>query len=187
MKSERGELLEIGEGLAGFYHSWQEVDWEELIHKAEKSLDIAVFYWDKWTEFHLEALFAFLSRPDTRVRFIFTDDRDTKLLRAVREIFPDHTEEEIRQKIDRTTRPLEDFVKANRFASSKVEVVKVDKLLSYPFQIIDSRFVVLSVFEMVREGGAKAPAFLIDLEKSETLARFFEKELQGLLLEKKRD
>jgi hypothetical protein len=75
---------------------------------------------------------------------------------------------------------LANYLEKNHLLPSKLEVRKVPHLLNYSFQVIDNRYVILSLFEMYRDKHASAPAFALDLEKSSELAKFFQKELQGL-------
>jgi len=174
----------IEEGLIGFHSSWHDVNWDYWIRKAETSLDIVVFYWDKWTYDNMEALTDFLKKPDTRLRFFFTDDQDPKLLRRIQSLFPDHNRERIKQKIVKTTKSLEEYIEKSGLPPEKLEIRKIPHLLNYPFQIIDGRYVVISIFEMYRDKHVDAPAFIIDLDQCPEQAKFFQKEIHCLLHEK---
>jgi hypothetical protein len=95
MKNHSDTLPALHECLIAFYTSWHDVDWNQWIAKAELSLDIIVYYWDKWTESHFEELSRFLSKPKTKIRFFFANESDPALLKSIHRLFPDHTTDKI--------------------------------------------------------------------------------------------
>lgn len=63
---------------------------------------------------------------------------------------------------------------------NKIEFRLVSHPLGYSAQCFDNRVLILSVFEMYRDGKIGSPAFVIDLQKAPEVAKWWAKELAGL-------
>jgi hypothetical protein len=153
-----------------FSDSYRTVDWDSLIRSANNTIVIAVFYWDKWVKEHEEALSEFLSKPDARIQFIFSNALDEVL-----RLFPGYSLEALQHKIEQTYKPLQ-----NRFGG-KVEVFHVPFPLNYSLQCFDDETLLLSFYEMFRGVQVDAPSIQIDLRQHPNTRKFYQKELQGLL------
>lgn len=151
-----------------FHESYRQVDWEALLHDANHSLHIMVYYWDKWVHKYEKALKVFLHKPQAQIHFFFSQN-----LEEVQRLFPSHTKEELVSKIEKTFMPLQQF--------GKVHVYDLPTLLNYSMQCIDNKTLVLSFFEMHRTPQVDAPGLVIDLTRSPHLQQFYQKELQGIL------
>ncbi len=173
-QENRGEVP-MSAPFPQFHESYRQVDWKSIISQANHSLNIVVYYWDKWVEEHRQALEDFLRKPHAVIRFFFSED-----IEGVHRLFPSHSIQELKQKIERTHQPLQQFLKDKRLSSSKVSVHFQPHLLNYALQCIDDKLLILSFFEMFRkERQVDSPAMIIDLEKSPHLRSFYQKELMG--------
>ena len=162
---------EVGTALLEFHESYRGIDWAGLLQKANGSLIIAVYYWDKWVKQHERELRRFLDKGGA-IQFFFSSQ-----LEEVQKLFPGNTVDELKGKIERTYKPLVEY------AGDKVKVGFVPRLLNYSMQCIDNRFLVMSFFEMYRSSQADSPGFVVDLEKSNSLNSFYRKELDGFVKE----
>ncbi len=161
-------------GLIGFYPSYRDVLWKELIPQANKSLDIVVYYWDKWIDEHKSELFNFLQRPDTHLTIIFADNENPAIEKEILRLFPHNSANDLANKINQTYLP---FIKEN---SKKLTVIKVPHLLHYSLQIIDNNIAILSLFDLYRAPNIDSPAFVLDLSKVPNFNSFCIKELEGM-------
>lgn len=156
------------------YATYREIDWKALITGADKSIDIAVYYWNKWTEDHLQELQQFLQKPGTKIRFVFADERIPELQKEILRLFP-QTAEQLCEKIKMSYAPL-----TKRFAS-QVEVRRVPFLLNYSMQCFDGKILALSFFEMIGQERVDSPGLVVDLQANPKIKRFYEKEWNGLI------
>lgn len=159
-----------------FHESYRQVDWARLLTQANESLNVVVYYWDKWVQEHEQALFHFLQKPNAKLRFFFSNK-----LSEVTKLFPNHTEQQLVEKIKKTYEPLQHYLTSKNLPSDKVSVYFLPRLLNYSMQCIDDKILVLSFFEMFRAEQVDGPAMVIDLATSPHLKRFYEKELKGFL------
>jgi hypothetical protein len=166
------------EGLLGFYPSYREVPWDNLLSHAKTTLDIVVYYWDKWTNQHILTLQRLLKNPEAKIRFFFADESDPRVLSEILRLFPANQAEELKSKIRHTYEPLG--------TTPQVEVYRVPHLLNYSMQCMDGKILVLSLFEMYRQQQVDSPAIVIDLTKEPNLKKFYQKELDGLIKSGKR-
>lgn len=72
---------------ATMYSSFRDIDWKSLIIRADKTLDIVIYYWDTWTVQNIQELKDFLSKPHTQINFYFTDIDNPILAQQVLELF----------------------------------------------------------------------------------------------------
>lgn len=162
--------------LRQFHESYRQVDWDHLLNETSHTLNIAVYYWDKWVREHEAALTLFLKKPDAKIRFFFSNQ-----LSEVQKLFPGNSIAQLEEKIQKTYRPLQEMLKVHQLPLHKVSVHFVPRLLNYSMQCVDDTLLILSFFEMYRQEQVDSPAMIIDLEKSQQIRQFYEKELKGLL------
>lgn len=163
---------QTSKSLLEFRESYRQVDWQDLLQKAENSLNIVVYYWDKWVQEHEKALQAFLKKPNASIHFFFSSK-----LEEVQKLFPNNTTTQLSKKIENTYKPLMAY---NR---NKVIVRFLPRLLNYSMQCVDDKILLMSFFEMYRQEQVGSPAIIIDLEASPHLESFYRKELKGFLQE----
>lgn len=169
MSAQQNALLE-------FNTSYRETDWNKILSNANQSIDIVVYYWDKWIKEHENSLFQFLSKPNSKLNFFFSNNYP-----EIQRLFPGNTQEQLKSKIENTYKPLQHYLKKHHLPEGKVNVHYVPTPLNYSMQCIDNKILVLSFFEMFRQNQVDSPAILIDLDKSPPLKAFYQKELQGFL------
>ena len=173
ISSFKEQKIHIDEGLIGFYSSYREVPWKELLSQANVSLDVVVYYWDKWVAAYEIELVQFLKKPKTKMRIVLADERKPDLLADIWRLFPGQGVAQLKEKIRNTYLPLEEF--------KNIEVYRFPHLLNYSMQCVDGKILVLSLFEMHRQEQMDSPAIMIDLEKSPNMKQFYQKEMSGLL------
>jgi hypothetical protein len=164
---------------ATIYSSFRDIHWKTIIPNADKTLDIVVYYWDTWTAQNLPELKEFLAKPDTCIRFYFTDLNNPILAKQILELFPRNKSiDDLKQRISATYKPLQDFFKDTNLSPEKVMVYKIPRMLGYALQKIDDSTAILAPFEMYRSlQHVDAPAFMVDLQKNQSVKLFCEKEL----------
>lgn len=172
-------------GLIGFYESYREVSWKEILTQADKSIDVMVYYWDNWVNEHEDSLLKFLSKPGTKLRFIFADGNQPAIVSEIRRLFPSYSEEQLREKIRASYSDLSERLENLNLPLDRIEIYKVPRLVNYALQCIDEKLMILSVFEMSQQDNVDSPAVLIDLENSPQLKLFYQHELLGAIPDSK--
>ena len=166
--------------LVDFHESFRQVDWPAYLEKAERSIDIVVYYWDQWISSHHHLLTKFLQKPNSKIRFFMADDSNFRLFEDIIRLFPKNTPELLKEKIVNTYMPLKSHLIQHNLPLSKLEVYKLPHLLNYSIVCIDEKKLILSFFEMYREEQIDAPACVIDLKDTHLLKKFINKELHGM-------
>lgn len=166
------------DALLQFQESYRQVEWQTLLKQAQHSLNIAVYYWDKWIQEHEALLVGFLQKPKAKIQFFFSSHLD-----QVQQLFPNNTVDQLSEKIRKTYQPLQTFLKTHHLPMDKVSVRFLPRLLNYSMQCIDDKILVLSFFEMFRKEQVDSPVIVVDLKKSPHLRKFYEKELKGFIKE----
>jgi hypothetical protein len=168
----KGQSAFIDEGLIGFFTSYRGVPWDNLLSHAQESLDIVVYYWDKWINRHQQELKRFLENPKAKLRIFLSDERKPDILVDILRFFPNQTAGELKEKIKNTYLPLNTY--------NNVEVYRYPHLLNYSMQCIDDKVLILSFFEISRQEAVDSPSIVIDLTKSPKMKQFYQKEIQIL-------
>jgi hypothetical protein len=163
----------IDKGLIGFYTSYRDVPWKDLLVDAKDSIDIVVYYWHKWMGTHQAEIARFLDNPRAKLRIFLADENKPAILADIWRLFPNQTVVQLKEKIRGTYEPLEDF--------KNVQVYRYPHTLNYSMQCIDEKILVLSFFDMHRVDQVDSPAIIIDLDQSPQLKEFYLKEIQELL------
>jgi hypothetical protein len=96
--------------MIDFHESFRQVEWEQWLEKAEKSIDIVVYYWDKWIIAHHHALTRFLQKPNSKIRLFMADDSNIHVFAEMQRLFPNSSPEELKQKIQSTYMPLKNIL-----------------------------------------------------------------------------
>jgi len=167
--------------LASFHDTFRQVEWARLLREHNGQLDIVVFYFDSWIKANTDSLTEFLRKPKTSVRLFVSDPGRDDVTTTVNRLFGEYSKEEVPSKVSRTGERFANILTKAGAASSRLEVYFVPFPLMYSAQCLDSRTLVLSVFEMSRQKQIDSPAFVIDLTKSGHLQQWWAKELDGLL------
>jgi hypothetical protein len=160
-------------GQVQLFESYRAVNWKDLLERANHTINIVVYYWDKWVAEHQQSLEQFL-------RFFFADERIPKVLTEIERLFPGaygHVPERIKGTYENLQLMLNEF----QLPASKIEVYRLPYLLTYSMQCIDDKILVLSLFEMYRKKPVDSPAFVIHLDEAEHVRKFYKKELEEMM------
>lgn len=157
------------------HESYRNVNWDGLLSRAEHSLHIVVYFWDKWVRQHEKQLTKFLQKPNAKIHFFFSNQ-----LEEVQKLFPNNSVDQLSEKIQMTYQPLQDYLRVHQLPLDKVSVHFLPRLLNYSLQCVDESMLVLSFFEMYRKEQVDSPALVIDLKQVAHVQKFYQKELQGL-------
>lgn len=167
--------------LFEFHESFLGINWPELLNGSTRNIDIVVYYFDSWVNSNFEALVAYFRKPNTRMRVFVANPDDKQILENIHRLFPDRTQDDLYNKVNKTgTRILQALDRAGA-THTRLEFYHFPHFLNYSAQCIDNRILVLSIFEMFRTTRIDSPAIVVDLDKSEHLRQYWDKELKGLL------
>jgi hypothetical protein len=169
--------------ILNFHDCVRNVDWRSILTYAEKRVDILVYYWSSWVDAWEEELKVFLSKPEAKLRLVVADPRNPMILKDIKKLFPEHSEQELIAKIKSTQRKLNKLVESLPEPRGSVELFLLSRPVSYPCQRIDDEIVVFSIFEMYRQRKVDAPSVVVNLQESPHLRQFFDKEWEGILRE----
>lgn len=172
--------------IMDFHESYRHIDWSKLLRGTNSTIDIIVYYYDSWVNSNYDDIVLFFRKPNTTMRVFVANPHDSFIFSTIRRLFPDSGAETIMEKVSKTGERLARALKAAGGDSRRLEFYYVPHILNYSAQCIDEKILILSIFEMFRESRIDSPAILIDLNKSEHLAKFWNKELKGLLDESKK-
>lgn len=173
--------FQTSKGLIGFYESYREVPWPELLNSLQSSFDIVVYYWDQWIQQHFDALTSFLQKPGTHMNLVLADESNPAIMNDLMRLFPNKSHEKLIRQIADTYEPLRDYVKQYDLPINKVEVFRLPYLLNYSLQCLDGKTLILSFFEMYRsQQQVGGPAIVINLEQAPQLKQFYLKEIKGM-------
>ena len=160
--------------LLGFYSNYYDIPWDNLLGNALK-IDIVVCYFDSWAKNNWELLnnvfkrngniSIFLSNPDNRTNLSVLQDR-----------FPDHSREEIKKLIWDTVNIINDAYKKSQPANGEFKVYFIDQTLNYSAVRINGEKIIFSAYEQFRQRRIGNFGLVINLNKSENLKKFFDKE-----------
>lgn len=187
MKTVMSEQLDERMPYAGLpalisaYETYRDIDWNWLLGQAREQVDIVVYYFDSWVKANHESLKAYFQRNNTKMRIFVADPRDEDIVDTVDRLFPDYSREDVLRKISLTGERVRGVMEEAGASPDRFQFYYVPHVLNYSAQCIDGRFFVLSVFEMFRKNKIDSPAVVFDLNKSEHLANYWKKELDGLL------
>ncbi len=164
-----------------FKDTFRQIDWESVIGHATNSFDIVVYYFDSWTRNNIESIRTFFDRKTSSMRIVMADLDVPENMAMITRLFPEYDEATLRTKVERTGRRLAQALSESGGPASRLQVYYCSHPLPYSAQCLDGKVLIMSVFEAYRKGQIDSPAILIDLERSEHLARYWSKEIDGLI------
>ncbi len=167
--------------LLAFHDTFRHVNWSELLSSANATVDIVVYYFDSWVNANYDSLRAYFSKPGSRMRVFVSDPRDDAIVENVTRLFPEYTPQVVRDKIARTGDRLLQALRESGGDPERLEFYYVPHHLNYSAQCLDERTLVLSIYEMFRKSRIDSPAIVLDLTRSDHMARYWHKERAGLL------
>ncbi len=173
--------------LIAFYETFRLIEWNTLLTNAQSHIDIVVYYFDVWVNVNYENLVLFFKKPRTTIRVFVPNPYDEFNSITLQNLFPENNLETLREKINQTKYRLAEALKEAGGDSSRLEFYYISRPLNYSVQCIDNKILVMSVFEMFRKTKVDSPAIIVDLNKSQHLADYWDKELKGLLTISKKD
>lgn len=165
-------------GLSDFFPSFRQVPWPELVASA-KHLDIAVYYFDSWVKANWDDLVSFFRRGCT-VNLFLPNPANEVEVRRIAVLFPEYSEQVVREKIQNTERKFRDALEASGSKSARVTAVYLDRPPTYSAIRIDRERVVLSIYESYRHSKIDSSAVLIDVTRDQQLAQYWDKEFGGM-------
>ncbi|MDH3972920.1 MAG: nucleotide-binding protein [Deltaproteobacteria bacterium] len=182
----RDGLAEMYEPLVGFHETYRKVNWSSLLERADSNIDIVAYYFDSWVNANYEAIVNFFKKRDTKMRVFVANPEDDFIIKNVQRLFPEYSEQTINEKIEHTGERFNKAVIDAGGDPNRFEFYYVPHFLNYSVQCVDNNILVLSIFEMFREMKIDSPALVINLEMSDHLLRFWQKELEGLISKSKK-
>jgi predicted nucleotide-binding protein len=178
--AKKNEIKEINDGIVGFHDSFRGVNWDFLLERAEKQIDIVVYHFDSWVNHYYESIVQYFKKENSRLRIFVSDPRDESLLRNVNRFFPEYSAHVIKEKIEHTGDRFARTLKDAGGDMNRLEFYYTPHLLNYSAQCIDCELLILSIYEMYRESRIDSPAFILNLDNSDRLKKYWEKEIKGL-------
>lgn len=166
-----------GRGVRDFYPNFREVPWKELI-EGSKSIDIVVCYFDSWVRANWDDLRDFFGKGGS-LRLFLPDFEDDAAMRVVQERFPEHSVAVVKQKVVSTALRLGRVLEESGSKSARLEIHFHPSALNYSAVRFDGETVLLSVYEQFRKQKIDSSAILLDLNKSEHLRLYWDKEFGG--------
>lgn len=166
--------------VAAFYPTFKQVDWARWIGDAQLKIDIVVNYFDSWVKDNADHLQQFFRKPGTRMALYVPDPTDDALMRQVAKLYPDNSEQAVREKVAKTETRLRELLAAAGASDDRLEVYYLKHRPNYALQRLDSRWAVFSAYDHYRHPGVACPTLVIDLQKTAIAADYFEREIDKL-------
>jgi len=163
-----------------FCESYKDIPWQEYIENANEKIDIVVYYFDSWIRYNFESLKKFFGKPNTKVRLFLSNPNRKENMENLKRIFPEYEKNHLRLKVRETREKIAGATKVMGASPKRVELYYYPHYLNYSAICFDDKILILSFFEFNRMREIKSPAIIINLEKSQRIKEFWEKELKNL-------
>lgn len=159
--------------------------WGKYIKKARK-IDIVANYFDSWLRKHQIEIVGFLKRGG-KIRVIMTATDDSNEMLLVLRRFSDMKGiDELKFRINNTTKVLEETSRRYKIPSESIEVYHFEQATSYPLVRIDDRLIIFSHFKHNPDYEFDAPSIMINIENDPNTRAFWAKEFEYLFENSKR-
>jgi len=160
--------------LLGFYPNYYNIPWNDLLKNAQK-VEIVVCYFDSWAKNNWELLHNIFKRNGD-ISIFLTNPESRTHLSVLQDRFPDHSKEELKKLIWDTVHIIEDAYRKSQPNNGEYKVYFIDQTLNYSIVRIDSKYLVHSTYEQFRQRRIGNFGIVINLNNSEHLKNFFDKE-----------
>lgn len=163
----------------GYYLAdFPSINWGELLDDA-KQIDIFVHYFDTWIR-NNDRLLENVLRRGGKIRIILPSHENKSLIKQIKVRFPEYDEKAIKAKVEKTKEKL-DLIHEHAGTGS-LEVFEINELGYYCGIRIDNRFLILSMYDHIRDRmKIESPTFIIKLDLEKYVGEWFDKEFQGLM------
>lgn len=139
--------------------------WTSELNRCQKNLVVIVYYFDSWVKEHRAEISALLGRG-VNITLVMSDVSPQSLS----SIFPQIDVETIKRKISDTPKR---FRELSTDCAGIVDVVSMERPLSYSAVCFDDHKIYISFYEYGRVMGIESPVFEIDLSRSPFMNQFW--------------
>lgn len=163
--------------IIDFNGSYRFSNWEQLISSANKEIILCGYYFDTWLTWTEIELKNFLQKQNSKLRIIVSNPIDQRRLKEIQRLFPQYSEQLVRDKIFGTKTKVEQMLQSLHLSStSKLDFYFYNNLFNFSYILIDSKLLYLTVYENERIEKADTFSIIIDLEKNQEIKKFILKE-----------
>ena len=160
--------------VINFYNCWSDVDWRKELQRSSK-VEIIVTYWSSWVAEYMDELVALLNRGGS-ISIVLSSPLDDDCVKQIQKMYPEHTAETMRGKIELTTSRLKAVYRKSRVSDEDFKVFYYPERMNYASVRFDEKRLFLGVYEHFREHKVESPAMLLDLTKSDVLNSFWKRQ-----------